>query len=226
MKTDLEQYLNDIKSLTFNSISSRCTIELEDGSTLVYCNKNNSTDENVNKLASYNGAMDMVKRLCGERVQEQKTTVTENMDMSDVLYHFIGASSFTVKNLYDDLASSSFPNYSILQSLKSFLPVVGAGRQSGHTTAIHRFIADNRHMTFGIMVDKNSYIHDYKHHRNAYHIRTDNASEKYDDNSLRGVKLDYIIIDKYLSTGIDVRILKRLLYKNTSDKTKLVALGN
>lgn len=225
MNIDIEPYLKDIKSLTFSKMSSRCTIELEDGSSLVYDNKNSTTNATSNKISSYNGAMDKVKKLCGERVHTPKPT-TESMDMSDVLYHFIGASTFTVGMLTDYLGGNNKLHYSMLQVCKSFLPIVCAGRGTGHTTAIRRFIADNRHLTFGIMVDEQSYIRDYRDYKNAYSIRTGDVPVGFTETRLRGVKLDYIIIDKYISAGLDTYALKRVLCTSTTNHTKLVALGN
>lgn len=221
----MELYLRDIKSLAFNSLASRCTIELEDGSTLVYNNENNTTDVTANKLSSYEGAMGKVKKLCGERVHTSKPTA-ESMDMTDLLYHFIGASTFTVGMLTEHLSGDNKLHYSMLQVCRSFLPIVCAGRRTGHTTAIRRFIADNRHMTFGIMVDEQSYIRDYRDYKNAYIIRTGNVPVGFMEAKLRGVKLDYIIIDKYISAGLDTYALKRVLCTSTTNHTKLVALGN
>lgn len=226
MNIDIEPYLKDIKSLTFSKMSLRCTIELEDGSSLVYDNKNNTTNETSNKISSYNGAMDKVKKLCGERVNQSKPTI-EIMDMTDVLYHFIGASTFTVGDLNNRLnVCAHNSHYTIIQTCKSSLPIVCAGRRTGHTTAIRRFIADNRHMTFGIMVDEESYIRDYRDYKNAYSIRTGDVPAGFMETKLRGVKLDYIIIDKYISAGLDTYALKRVLCTSTTNHTKLVALGN
>lgn len=225
METNIELYLRDIKSLEFNSLASRCTIELEDGSTLVYSNENNTTDVTVNKLSSYEGAMVKVKKLCGEKVHTSKP-IAESMDMSDVLYHFIGASTFTAGMLTEYLSGNNKLQYSIMRACKSFLPIVCAGRGAGHTAAIRRFIADNRHMTFGIMVDEQSYIRDYRDYKNAYSIRTGSVPAGFTEPELRGVKLDYIIIDKYISAGLDTYALKRVLCTSTTKHTKLVALGN
>lgn len=224
MDNTFNLYLEDIRSLTFSrSYASCCTIVLEDDSTVVFNNPNSTTNRDNNKVDSFIGAMEKVQKLCGAKKPLPVPTVPV-MEMHDIIYQFIGATTFTVATLKQRLHNLKFNQ--LENVIQSFMPLIAAGRQTGHTTAIAKFIADNRHMSFGIMVDEDSFRRDYAKLKNAYSIRLSDVPRGYVDDRLRGITLDYLIIDKVISQGVDLPALDRVLSTCSNDDTKLVGLGN
>ena len=70
------------------------------------------------------------------------------------------------------------------------IPVIKMGRQRGHSTAATTYIKNNPDLIFAIYnLNHTAFMHQYRNFKNVKLITDGN------NNSLRGIKIDYIIIE-------------------------------
>jgi len=232
----IENNLQKIKAITFiNSvIDIKCVIDLEDECVLSYTHNIKSPIRDSNfghsKLLAYEGAIELFHKLYGNNVPvENERGNDSEYAMSDLIYNFIETNTFDVKKL-TSLINTISSNLNITGALNrlagEFIPKLMAGRATGHTHAIKRFIVDNPNLRIGVVVSEYQFRDDFKKYKNAYMIRKCIAPIGFVDDRLHGVKLDYIIYDVIGDNGLDINALQRVLYVNTHDNTRLVGLGN
>lgn len=112
--------------------------------------------------------------------------------------------------------------------LREYFPRIMFGRQKGHTTAIAEFIGNNTDLKIGVMFPVKTHyetlIRKLKdsgtNTNNVFWVRKDDSL-----NGLRGLKLDYIIIDTYGSIGLSQKDFESMLFISKDD-IRIAGVGN
>lgn len=108
-------------------------------------------------------------------------------------------------------------------TMREFFPRVLLGRQTGHTTAIVEFAKKFPDLKIGLMTPSKIQFDEFirKHGdrpKNVYWFRRNNEND-----ALRGLRLDYIIIDCYGSIGLSQSDFKNLI---PFSDLKIMGVGN
>lgn len=158
---------------------------------------NNKTIIDINKILGMSGYYDYIEK---------------EIDELDIIYNkHVEA---TKERIFNSVISEWFPHISL-------------GRQNGHSTAVSLFINNNPDIKIGIVTPAQTIFNDLYHMcsinkrpKNMFRIIPD------DENfHLRGITLDYVIIDVYQSHKISQKTFQNILIQSKKE-IRILGVGN